>query len=129
MKVLAAALATGFLLVSATGPKAQETKMQEDVRAVAPALEKYTQDMVMGDLWKRPDLTPRDRSVVTLAALIARGETVELPRYLDLALDHGVKPREISEIITHRAGDVSQAGNQDADHHQDRRQDGYCLLE
>ena len=103
MKLLAAALATGFLLVSATGPKAQEAKMQEDVRAVAPALEKYTQDMVMGDLWKRPDLTPRDRSVVTLAALIARGETVELPRYLDLALDHGVKPQEISEIITHLA--------------------------
>ncbi len=77
--------------------------MTEGVRAVAPALEAYTQNTVMGDLWKRPDLSPRDRSIVTLAALIARGHTTELPRYLDLALDSGVKPAEISEIITHLA--------------------------
>ena len=45
----------------------------------------------------------RDRGIVTLAALIARNQTVELPFYLNLALDNGVKPREISEIITHLA--------------------------
>ena len=45
----------------------------------------------------------RDRSIVTLAALIARDQTIELPYYLDLALDNGVKPGEISEIITHLA--------------------------
>src|SRR5438270_2253515 len=45
----------------------------------------------------------RDRSIVTLAALIARDQTVELPYYLALALDNGVKPSEISEIITHLA--------------------------
>jgi 4-carboxymuconolactone decarboxylase len=103
MKALAAALATGFLLLSVAEPQAQGVKMQDDVRAVAPALERYTQSTVMDDLWKRPDLSPRDRSVVTLAALISRGETVELPRYLGLALDNGVKPKEISEIITHLA--------------------------
>ena len=75
----------------------------EDIRAVAPALEKYAEDVVVGDLWKRPGLSPRDRSIVTVAALIARNQTVELPHYLNLALDSGVKPSEISEIITHLA--------------------------
>ena len=74
-----------------------------DIRVVAPALEKYTQDRLMGEVWKRPGLSPRDRSVVTLAALVARNQTIEMPRYLSLALDHGVTPREISETITHLA--------------------------
>jgi 4-carboxymuconolactone decarboxylase len=75
----------------------------DDVRAVAPALEKYRQGALLGDLWKRPGLSPRDRSIVTVAALIARNQTIELPFYLNRALDNGVKPREISEIITHLA--------------------------
>jgi 4-carboxymuconolactone decarboxylase len=70
---------------------------------VAPALEKYTQGRLLGEVWKRPGLAPRDRSIVTLAALIARNQTIEMPYYLNLALDNGVKPREISEIITHLA--------------------------
>ena len=44
----------------------------EDIRAVAPALENYAEKFVVDDLWKRPGLAPRDRSIVTLAALIAR---------------------------------------------------------
>jgi 4-carboxymuconolactone decarboxylase len=75
----------------------------DDVRAVAPALEKYAQGRLLGDVWKRPGLAPRDRSIVTLAALIARNQTIEMPYYLNLALDSGVKPSEISEIITHLA--------------------------
>ena len=74
----------------------------DDIRTVAPALEKYAQGPVR-DLWKRPDLSPRDRSIVTLAALIARNQTIELSPCLNLALDNDVKPREISEIITHLA--------------------------
>src|SRR4051812_9449718 len=77
--------------------------MTEDVRAVAPALDKYAQGVLLGDLWKRPGLSARDRSIVTLAALVARSQTIELRYYLDLALDSGVKPAEISEIITHLA--------------------------
>src|SRR5213594_2558792 len=69
---------------------------------VAPALEKYAQGP-LADLWKRPGLTPRDRSIVTIAALIARQQTIEMPYYFSLALDNGVKPREVSEIITHLA--------------------------
>ena len=77
--------------------------MQTDMQMVAPALEKYTQDRLLGEVWKRPGLSARDRSIVTLAALIARDQTIEMAFYLNLALDNGVKPREISEIITHLA--------------------------
>jgi 4-carboxymuconolactone decarboxylase len=73
------------------------------MRVITPALEKYAQGTLFGDLWKRPGLSVRDRSVVTLAALITRNQTVEMPYYLDVALDNGVKPAEISEIITHLA--------------------------
>jgi 4-carboxymuconolactone decarboxylase len=69
---------------------------------VAPALEKYMQGP-LDELWKRAGLTPRDRSIVTLAALIARNQMIEMPYYLNLALDNGVKPREISEMIAHLA--------------------------
>ena len=74
-----------------------------DLGAVAPALGRYEQDTVFGKLWRRPDLSPRDRSIVTLSALIARNQAAELPRYLRLALDSGVKPGEISGLITHLA--------------------------
>jgi 4-carboxymuconolactone decarboxylase len=70
---------------------------------VAPAFENYTQDLLFGDVWKRPDLSQRDRSIVTIAVLISRNATMELPSYLNRALDAGVKPGEISEIITHLA--------------------------
>ncbi len=74
-----------------------------DIHSVSPALEKYTQERLLGEVWKRPGLAPRDRSIVTLAALIARNQTIDLPYYLNLALDHNVTPREISETITHLA--------------------------
>ncbi|WP_338390906.1 carboxymuconolactone decarboxylase family protein [Burkholderia cepacia] len=70
---------------------------------VSPALEHYTNAVVLGDLWKRPQLSARNRSVVTLSVLIARNQSTELPFYLDLALDSGLRPSEISEIIAHLA--------------------------
>ena len=73
-----------------------------DSKTVAPALDNYAKG-TLAELWKRPDLKPRDRSIVTLAALIARNQTVEMAQYMNLALDNGVKPREISEIVTHLA--------------------------
>ena len=84
--------------VSGTSPQTPR-----DVRMVSPALERYTQGPLLGDLWNRPDLSPRDRSIVTLATLIARNQTIEMPYYFNVALDHGVAPRELSEIITHLA--------------------------
>jgi len=100
MKLIALTLAWLSLFASST---AQATEARDDVGAVAPALEKYKQSILLGDLWKRPGLNPRDRSIVTLAALITRNQTAEMSDYLNLALDNGVKPSEISEIITHLA--------------------------
>jgi 4-carboxymuconolactone decarboxylase len=110
MRALATVAFTLCLVVQASAQTAA-TKMEgtkvmpttEDIRSIAPVLEKYAKGVVLGDLWKRPGLSARDRSVVTVAALIARDQTVELPYYLNVALDNGVKPAEISEIITHLA--------------------------
>jgi 4-carboxymuconolactone decarboxylase len=74
-----------------------------EIAAVSPALEHYGRHRVFGDLWTRPGLTPRDRSVVTVAALIARNQPIELRFQIGLALEHGVTPSELSEIITHLA--------------------------
>ena len=106
--------ATVTLIVLSTSAWAQDSQSpalrgatpmpsRDEVRSVAPALDKYTQDRLLGEVWKRPDLAPRDRSIVTLAALVARNQTIDMPYYMNLALDHGVKPREISELITHLA--------------------------
>jgi 4-carboxymuconolactone decarboxylase len=75
----------------------------EQIRSVSPVLEHQMQSRLQGDLWKRPDLSPRDRAIVTVAVLIARNQPVEMPYYFNLALDNGVKPSELSEIITHLA--------------------------
>ena len=75
----------------------------DDIRMVAPALERYTQGVLLGDLWKRPGLSARDRSLITLSVLIARNQTQEFSSELNRALDNGVKASEISEIITHLA--------------------------
>jgi 4-carboxymuconolactone decarboxylase len=83
-------------------PTASSGPTSEAVRFVAPALEKYVRGP-LAELWKRTDLDGRDRSIVTIAALIARNQTVEMPYYFNRALDNGVKPSEISEIITHLA--------------------------
>jgi 4-carboxymuconolactone decarboxylase len=121
MRLLAATLFSICLFVGvaaggeqATFQGANPMSKSDDVRAVAPALEDYAQKVVLGDLWKRPGLSLRDRSIVTVAALIARSQTVELPYYLGLALDNGVKPAEISEIITHLAFYAGWANAMDA---------------
>jgi 4-carboxymuconolactone decarboxylase len=74
-----------------------------DVQMVAPALARYTQSVLLGDLWKRPGLSARDRSLITVTVLIARSQASELQSHLNQALDNGVKASEISEVITHLA--------------------------
>jgi 4-carboxymuconolactone decarboxylase len=103
------ALFASLALISVA--KAQEVSTMHDAHSIpsqtafssaAPALGAYARG-AMADLWKRPQLDARDRSIVTLAALIARNQTTELTFYLDRALDSGMRPSEISEIITHLA--------------------------
>lgn len=101
MKLLATVFASLSML--ATPALAEPLRGKDDIRAVAPALEKFKDRVVVGNLWKRPGLNARDRSIVTLSALITRQQTAEMADYVTLALDHGVKPAEISEIITHLA--------------------------
>ena len=102
MKFLAMTLASLSLLASSVAA-ADPIRTPANALSVAPALEKYRQETVFGEVWKRPGLSGRDRSIVTLAALVTRIQTVEMPYYLTLAIDNGVKPAEISEIITHLA--------------------------
>jgi len=114
MRLLAATVASLSLLASpfahadqTKGPSMSNAPAPSftlgDIGTVSPALERYARDTVLGDLWKRPALAPRERSIVTLAALVARGQTVDMRNHLTLALDNGVTPGEISEIITHLA--------------------------
>src|SRR3954471_6394924 len=105
MKLLAAALASLFVTsAQAEHPDIAGRRLSpNDVRRVAPALETYTQERLYGEVWKRPGLSPRDRSIVTVAALIARELTPPMPYYFNRALENGVKPVELSEIITHLA--------------------------
>ncbi len=70
---------------------------------VAPALAGYTDDVLFGDVWKRPGLSPRDRSLVTVATLVALYRTNELPFHLKRALENGVTKDELVELITHLA--------------------------
>jgi 4-carboxymuconolactone decarboxylase len=84
------------------GRRSESMQTTNDITMVTPALAKYAQGP-LAELWKRPGLPPRDRSIVTISALIARNQTSEMLYHFNLALDNGVKPREISEIITHLA--------------------------
>jgi 4-carboxymuconolactone decarboxylase len=114
MKSLAVTLASLSLLSASlahanqtdgasSSPSPTASVTLDDIRSVSSALEKYASGVVQEDLWRRPGLTTRDRSIVTVATLIARNQTIEMARHINLALDNGVKPAEISEIITHLA--------------------------
>jgi 4-carboxymuconolactone decarboxylase len=101
--LLSLVVSPGWAIEGATMERPKIMSLYENMRLVAPQLAAYNQDRLLGDVWKRPGLALRDRSIVTLAALIARNQTVEMSYYLALALDNGVKPREISEMISHLA--------------------------
>jgi 4-carboxymuconolactone decarboxylase len=76
---------------------------RQDLATVSPALARYERDVLLDGVWNRPGLSRRDRSVITLAALVARGQSGSLSFYADQALEHGVTPGEVSEIVTHLA--------------------------
>ena len=70
---------------------------------IAPALADYTDGVLFGDVWKRPGLSPRDRSLITVATLVALYRNNELPFHLKKALENGVTRKELVELITHLA--------------------------
>ena len=75
----------------------------EQFGAVAPGLVEYTTDYLFRDLWLRPDLAPRDRSLITVAALIASGQVAQITFHLNRAMDSGLTQEEAGEVITHLA--------------------------
>ncbi|MFM0222967.1 carboxymuconolactone decarboxylase family protein [Paraburkholderia dipogonis] len=74
-----------------------------DIRAVSPVLGHYTEDLLLSNIWERAQLQARDRSIVTVSALIARNQSIEMRHHLSLALTNGVTACEISEVIAHLA--------------------------
>jgi 4-carboxymuconolactone decarboxylase len=70
---------------------------------IAPCMTRYTSNVIFRDLWRRPGLSPRDRSLITLAALIANGQEAQLPFHFAHALHNGVSGAEAAESITHLA--------------------------
>jgi 4-carboxymuconolactone decarboxylase len=73
------------------------------VRHHAPKLADLTDDVLFADVWQRPDLSPRDRSLITVAALVALGRDAQLTGHLHRALDNGLTRDELAEAITHLA--------------------------
>jgi alkylhydroperoxidase/carboxymuconolactone decarboxylase family protein YurZ len=70
---------------------------------VSPKLASLTDEVLFGDVWQRPGLAPRERSLVTVAALVALGRVEQLPFHIDRALRLGISHDELSELVTHLA--------------------------
>jgi 4-carboxymuconolactone decarboxylase len=70
---------------------------------IAPALDDITHDVLFGTVWERPGLSKRDRSLITVATLVAGYRTNELPFHLKRALENGVTKDELAELVTHLA--------------------------
>ena len=69
----------------------------------SPNLVQDTTNVLFRDLWLRPDLAPRDRSLVTISALIASGQVAQLTSHLNKAMDNGLTQAEAAEVISHLA--------------------------
>jgi 4-carboxymuconolactone decarboxylase len=83
--------------------KAPPSAKRDRIKAFTPALVDYTNDIVYGDLWERKALSKRDRSLITVAALVATYRPEQLVSHLSRAIDNGVTQEEITEVITHMA--------------------------
>jgi 4-carboxymuconolactone decarboxylase len=78
-------------------------KTQGPFADVAPALDRITQQLLFGEVWERPEFSKRDRSLITVATLIAQYRVNELPFHLKFALKNGLTRDELVEAITHLA--------------------------
>ncbi|SEK10895.1 carboxymuconolactone decarboxylase family protein [Achromobacter sp. NFACC18-2] len=79
------------------------SRPREAARAFTPALSAFVDNTLYPDFWNDPALAPRDRSLITVAALIAAGHTDELPAHLRRAVENGLTQAELSAVITHLA--------------------------
>jgi 4-carboxymuconolactone decarboxylase len=81
----------------------QPVPARERVRGVVPKMIELSEHVIYGDIWERPGLSKRDRSLIVVASLIATYRPEQLRGHLARALDNGVTKAEIGEIITHLA--------------------------
>jgi 4-carboxymuconolactone decarboxylase len=81
----------------------EQTPAQKLIGDFAPKLVSLTDDVLFGDVWARPELSPRDRSLITVAALITGGNTEQLPGHLRRAQDNGLSQQELTEVMVHLA--------------------------
>jgi 4-carboxymuconolactone decarboxylase len=79
------------------------TTARDKVRSFAPKLIELTETVLFGDVWERPGLSKRDRSLITVATLVALNRTEQLRGHLERAFGNGVTEAEIVELITHLA--------------------------
>lgn len=98
----AAAQAQGQPSVPATTPPGGRPSGPQQQR-LSPGLAQLTDDVLYGDVWTRPELSPRDRSLVVISTLIATGKTAQLAGHLGRALSNGVRPTEASGVLAHLA--------------------------
>lgn len=81
----------------------RHTLTRENLQQVAPKLAAITQQLLFDDIWRRPILTPRERSLITLACLAALGRDEQLSWHLDFARQNGLSREELCEAFTHLA--------------------------
>ncbi|MFE3058784.1 carboxymuconolactone decarboxylase family protein [Nocardia sp. NPDC059239] len=81
----------------------KETAAQQLVGDFLPKMVSLTDDLLFGDIWARPELSPRDRSLITVAGLIAGGHGEQLRAHLALAKQNGVTETELKEVFLHMA--------------------------
>ena len=81
----------------------QLSRAQQLVGDFAPKLAELTDEVLFGDVWARTELAPRDRSLITVAALIANGNTEQLAGHLARARENGLTESELAEVIIHLA--------------------------
>jgi 4-carboxymuconolactone decarboxylase len=81
----------------------EQTPAQKLIGSFLPKMVSLTDDVLFGDIWERTELSKRDRSLITVAALIAGGNTEQLPGHLMRAKENGLTEAELKEVITHLA--------------------------
>ena len=83
--------------------KANEQTAIDDLKILAPDFAKLTQDFLFGDIWKRPGLSQRDKSLVTVTCLVALNRIEQVEFHLKKAFENGLTKEEIVAAITHIA--------------------------
>ena len=81
----------------------EQSRAQQLMGDFAPKLAELTDDVLFGDVWARAELSQRDRSLVTVAALIANGNTEQLPSHLNRARANGISEAELAKVMTNLA--------------------------